>query len=471
MVSPLNIIQPPRRYKSTARKLISSSIQRPFRLKKKRVVQKKTAADKREAAEKRLNHRVTYQAARDAIVARLMTDAESLHAEFGGHTVQWYREDILQSARLKSETRAVSRWNAFLRAESQRHKEEGVSLKAHEISAAAKEKWQALSNEERLQITEPFMKDLEEHRTGVKYGRRNVSLESFSDARQSLLAMEKYMIALHARTGTEVIIMASRASSDSYLHPFATFTTDRAQDFTYNQFKLTLAEVASRFEAYVLSGVEGMVNKHMLSTIELRSKLKDLINGELEAIVGKVRMVYSGFAEKLTMQYGVVIENWPIERFRSPSELTRAEVNILLGAWASKTTYFRKMEKEEWDKWRENPMMDSAAGSAIIRAPNDDEADSPTAAAGDAPPDDATAGADSALPAPPNPTAPAPTFPGDATADADSALLPVPPNPSPTAGPASTFINMSGTITKKPRKRRADAGKKRGPRKDKLTAI
>ncbi|KAG6809052.1 hypothetical protein H0H92_001795 [Tricholoma furcatifolium] len=361
--TPQNVVEPPKCYRSSSRKLLAAALRRPFRLKKTRVTQKKTAADKRKAAEKRRERRETYQEARDAMIARIHEDAEKLHAQFGGHSIQYYKEDILQTARLKTESRAVSRWNAFLRAESQRLKADGITMKAPELTAHCKPKWNDMSEDERIAFTDPLLKELEEHRNSVTYGQRNVSLESFSDARQSLLAIEKYILAVHARTGTEIVLFASRPSTDSYLHPFATFTSDRAQDFMYNQFKLTLAETASRFEAYVLSGVEGIVHKHSSSTIELRSQLKDLINGELELLVGKARMVYVGFAEKFTMQYGVVIENWPIDRFHSPSELTRAEVNILLAAWTSKATYFRKMEKEEWDQWRNN-QVESGPGLA-----------------------------------------------------------------------------------------------------------
>ncbi|KAG6880475.1 hypothetical protein C0993_006551, partial [Termitomyces sp. T159_Od127] len=74
----------------------------------------------------------------------------------------------------------------------------------------------------------------------------------------------------------------------------------------------------------------------------------------LETIVGKARMVYTGFEEKFTVSYGVVIENWPIERFHLPSDLTRPEVDILLSTWTSKTTFFWKMEEDEWAKWRNN---------------------------------------------------------------------------------------------------------------------
>ncbi|KAG6883165.1 hypothetical protein C0992_009518 [Termitomyces sp. T32_za158] len=226
-----------------------------------------------------------------------------------------------------------------------------VPLKAHELAASLKEKWNAMTQEEKVILTDPLLEDLQNHRESISHGQQNVDLESFSDARQCLLAMEKYSLALHARTGTEMFIIASRTSADSYLRPFTIHTSQRALDFVFNQCKMGLGDLGSRFEAFCLSGVEGMVNKQTSTTAELKTKLKELINGELEFLVGKVCMVYTGFEDRFTLPYGIVIENWPIDRFRSLSELTCPEVDILLGAWLTKTTYFHKMETEEWEKW------------------------------------------------------------------------------------------------------------------------
>ncbi|KAG6895541.1 hypothetical protein C0992_000759 [Termitomyces sp. T32_za158] len=85
---------------------------------------------------------------------------------------------------------------------------------------------------------------------------------------------------------------------------------------------MTLGDLTSCFKAYTLAGVE-------------------------ETLVGKVWMVYTGFEEKFTMVYGVVIERWPIKMFIASSELTWPKVDILLGAWTSGTTYFWKMDQEE----------------------------------------------------------------------------------------------------------------------------
>ncbi|KAG6876881.1 hypothetical protein C0993_012380 [Termitomyces sp. T159_Od127] len=67
-------------------------------------------------------------------------------------------------------------------------------------------------------------------------------------------------------------------------------------------------------------------------------------------------------------------EKWPIGRFMSPSELTCPEVDVLLGAWLSGTTFFRQMENDEWAKWREDYLASATASNgATPTAPRPDK--------------------------------------------------------------------------------------------------
>ncbi|KAG6892497.1 hypothetical protein C0992_000296, partial [Termitomyces sp. T32_za158] len=173
-----------------------------------------------------------------------------------------------------------------------------------------------------------------------------------------------------------------------------------------------------------------------------------------EFLVGKVRMVYTGFEDRFTLPYGIVIENWPIDRFHSPSELTRPEVDILLGAWSTKTTYFRKMETEEWEKWRQDRQIGM---TSVTHLPENSYA------------------VDSAPSASSTSTSASGTTESmqdmqdiqDSSSTPQSIATPA-PVPTPTTSTPSIFINMTGPGTMsvgpvRKRKQRSDAGKKRGP--------
>ncbi|KAG6859322.1 hypothetical protein C0995_009712, partial [Termitomyces sp. Mi166 len=122
-------------------------------------------------------------------------EAWKLYAQFGGHSEQWYKNNLLQIGHLNVEKHAVLRWNAFLHYESQQaHKENngGDRLKAHELSAAVKQKWNMMSTEKKIEFTDPLIAELKECKANTKFGTHNVPLEAFGDATQSLQAMEKY---------------------------------------------------------------------------------------------------------------------------------------------------------------------------------------------------------------------------------------------------------------------------------------
>jgi hypothetical protein len=61
---------------------------------------------------------------------------------------------------------------------------------------------------------------------------------------------------LHNRTGIEFVLLAVRPESDQHLQPFATAST-RVSDFFSLALQLPLPDMATRVEAYCLSGLEG----------------------------------------------------------------------------------------------------------------------------------------------------------------------------------------------------------------------
>ncbi|KAG6835633.1 hypothetical protein H0H93_016344 [Arthromyces matolae] len=477
-------IEAPKRYRSTSRKILADiQRRRPIRIKEKRNRPKKTPAEKKAASEQRLANRKEYVDARSEALGVIDQEVAKLHARFGGHTKEWYRQDLLQTGTLAVEKRSTSRWNAFLRHTSNRLREEDPTkrLKVHDISASAKTEWNALSTEEKIAITDPLVAELDEHKANKKFGTHNVPLQSFGDVNQSLQAVEKYLIALHARTGVEVLLIACRSSTDAYFHPWATATTERAWDFPLHQFKVDASKLATLMEAYTLTGVEGMVNKHTTTTAELKTQLKEMINTSLqETVGGKVRMMYTDFADKFTVPYGVVVNKWPLTRFCPPSELSRAEVDVLYAAWTSGTTSFVKMNQEEWEKWRAEYQKkgcannlsedDGPLGEQPTHVPSNEEpANVPSNNNNEASPTNNDSPSNEASPT--NNDSPS-DVPEPATGNHQTPngtpLEGIQPSAEPLADSSNAimFINSSGPAVKK-RKKRADAGVKRGPRQKK----
>lgn len=86
-------------------------------------------------------------------------------------------------------------------------------------------------------------------------------------------------------------------------------------------------------------------------------------------------MIYKNFDGNITRKHGIVIEGWPLRTFGNPSTIgSQVELKVLLSAWKSGATRFRKMSVEEHMKWVEahadfQPPSTLSAGSTRMPPP------------------------------------------------------------------------------------------------------
>ena len=89
-------------------------------------------------------------------------------------------------------------------------------------------------------------------------------------------------------------------------------------------------------------------------------------------------MYYSNFDAKITEKHGIIVKNWPLPMFCSPSEVkTRVELNLLHNAWKSGTAHFYKMTRQEFDVWQDEQFhnvnqMDTVDHTPVACNPIDD---------------------------------------------------------------------------------------------------
>jgi hypothetical protein len=135
-----------------------------------------------------------------------------------------------------------------------------------------------MSETERIEATEDAMTDLKDRREAKAVAPHHVPLNAFHDTRANIDSIVKevnsllrffllflvtillylsQMSALHSRTGTEMLLVAVRSSSDRYNQPFFFKTSDKVEDFFALTFKHSLADLVGKFECFCLSGVEG----------------------------------------------------------------------------------------------------------------------------------------------------------------------------------------------------------------------
>ncbi|THV02223.1 hypothetical protein K435DRAFT_620800, partial [Dendrothele bispora CBS 962.96] len=310
------------------------SARRPFRHRKKWQVLKLTNAEKLRRRNLRKAKKEEYQDHVDVVLKMVWAEAERIHSEVGNRSASQIFEDIMQTARLRRTSRKTNRFNAFLRTEMRRINEalgpDESRRKVNDCALEIAEKWKSMSEDEQKAATEDAMKELGDHRENRHLGAHNSAISTFHDFRTSMDAVKLELQRLNARTGTEVILIAVRSNVSHFHRPEVVTTSDRPMDFINMAFKQPISDVAARMEGFMISGVE--------EECAGRNKIP--------------RMYYVNFADKITRVHRIVVKNWPLEKFINPSSLgSMIEVELLLNAWNSGTTYFYKLTTSEYEDW------------------------------------------------------------------------------------------------------------------------
>lgn len=83
------------------------------------------------------------------------------------------------------------------------------------------------------------------------------------------------------------------------------------------------------------------------------------------------RMIYKNFDDHITRKHGIVIEGWPLRTFENPSSIgSQVELQVLLNAWKTGATRFRKMDVKEHMVWVENHTNSDPPSSLVAPLPS-----------------------------------------------------------------------------------------------------
>ncbi|KAG1852589.1 hypothetical protein C8R48DRAFT_584135, partial [Suillus tomentosus] len=320
------------RYPSMMHKLTTSAPRTPWRHRKK-TRYTRTPAEKAVLKQNRVECNTGYREALENINQLIMDQATELRAKFGGHNIEYYYREILQYARRTKKKCSLSWWNAFMRQEMKlindgipegknRHK---AAQHAAEISA----RWKGMTKEEREAATEDAMIELAEQRESKAWAPHNVPLNSFQDVNKTLQSIDNQLVELHARTGTEILLIAVRANVDHFNRPHV-FQTARTVDFFDSSIGTSVGDIAICLEGFCISGVK-----------------------EEAAAPFKVsRMYYQNFNRNIMQKYHLVLDNWPLSKFVAPGNINSlTELRVLYNAWDSNASRFRKLSDEEYEAW------------------------------------------------------------------------------------------------------------------------
>ncbi|RDX41996.1 hypothetical protein OH76DRAFT_1498611 [Lentinus brumalis] len=338
---------------------------------------KSTPEDRAVAAQKRRENQTKYTVALKSALDAVSTEVDVLHTMFPKHSKSYYEREILQKSKLASHTRKTNDWNAFIRAKL-REMNDALPSGAKKYTAThpyakavIKEAWNSMTDDEKAHVSVENRKDLEEAKEIKHTGKQNSTVAAFHDVRRTLNTLCDEFKRAHQRTGLEVGLVAVRTDPD-HLNPPLTFaTSDRVHKFLNLAYNTSLEEIAGRLEAYELSGLHGVLNKREDALQELQLRAATLITDKLRDITQNKakKMFYTGFGEKITRRFRVVVVGWPLPELVRPSTIrSSTDLEVLCNAWENHTARFRKLTAPEYAAWKaQNPK------SATREGDDDDE--------------------------------------------------------------------------------------------------
>ncbi|KAJ2973987.1 hypothetical protein NUW54_g11965 [Trametes sanguinea] len=279
--------------------------------------------------------------------------AKQMHEKFQTHTSEYFYRLVLQSSRVASGKRRTSRWNAFVSKEMRRRNaelsegNERNRVSDGEVLREIAATWKTMSEEEQIAATEEVLKELSERHEDQKKGAHTVPLQAFHDARATIATIQRELEDMHARTGVEALLFVARSETSSFVQPYAFHTSTRLAEFVHAATQSTMSDFALKMEGYCVAGLQGIATNYIQGLLNLKKQAASLIMSKLQEASTRgpiTRMYYVNFDKFITERYGIVLENWPLAKFRAPGDIcSRPELDILIASWTSGATRFRSI--------------------------------------------------------------------------------------------------------------------------------
>ncbi|KAG6875652.1 hypothetical protein C0992_002942 [Termitomyces sp. T32_za158] len=365
------------RLPSSSRKQSTHLLRKPWHTRSQHIIHRLTTEQKARRRQERADGKATYQQALKEAQDQVHVLAEGLQVQFQKHSVNYYYEEIMQMSRLQKKRKKSGTWNAFVSIETQQMNAElppgATKKKVHDFVGEIAAKWKLLTDDEKTQLTEEKVVALQDTRKMQDLASHNVPISAFHDTRITLDNINKEVRRLHARTGIEVLMLAVRSNKEHYNTPHLLATSEQVKTFVELTLKENLFDITTRMEAYMLSGVQAVVQNYAEENAHLHSEISLLIMYKLKEVTSaKIsRMYYNNFDVHITAKYGVIIKSLPLKTFCSPSKInSRTELNVLLNSWKTDTTQFYKMTCDKFEAWEAKRIEGLSSRSPAIGNPS-----------------------------------------------------------------------------------------------------
>ncbi|KAL4062072.1 hypothetical protein V8B97DRAFT_2026940 [Scleroderma yunnanense] len=291
-------------------KTTKASVQTPWWHHHNRVVVIWTPTKKAAIKEKAKEHKAAY--------ADALAHAQDI---FSLHTIKYYFKAIFQSSHL-SKKKGPNQWNTCLQQEVRKYNEEPEMCQSDPAQNTITFTWNSITQAEKEAATKGTMEDLREHCENKAIIIHNVPISSFHDAHATL---------------------------DSITHEVCVFYISNLSAHTGQ--KITLISIWGDIE-HLQCPFVWLVSNYKESFLTLKKETAALILLKLAAQTPMLKMFYANFDDQITVKHGIVVINWPLKNFQSPSNVgSMTKLKVLYNAWKTGMATFCKLTCLEWEEW------------------------------------------------------------------------------------------------------------------------
>ncbi|TFK78125.1 hypothetical protein K466DRAFT_607290, partial [Polyporus arcularius HHB13444] len=158
---------------------------------------------------------------------------------------------------------------------------------------------------------------------------------------------------------TDVLFIAVRSKLDFWNAPYVFWSNDCVATFWETLTKKNLYDLALQMEGFSISGLESIVRKHADELLIVKKEAADLILDKLREVSllaarGSItKMYYTNFEKHITLKYGIVLQNWPLQEFKAPGKFSSIPLlQMLSDCFKQGTSQFVALSDVEWAAWR-----------------------------------------------------------------------------------------------------------------------
>ncbi|KAE9401741.1 hypothetical protein BT96DRAFT_991898 [Gymnopus androsaceus JB14] len=263
---------------------------------------------KRRKAERRKKFAAQKKTYKEAIIhvhKQIKQMATEIHHQFNKkYSMDEIATNIFQSHRLRTATKDVGRYHAFVSMQSKimnaETPEGEPKKKVNKLSKEILKKWKTMLDEEKNSLTKDILVELRERRAlgmreNKEVGEHKPGAVAAQDSFMTGEQVQDTLKWLNMHTGDEALLIITSGSLEQAHRPYAVTTGPRVDSFCTEVLKLIPDNIGAKMDGF-------MVTEECAGS---KTKIS--------------RMYYSGFMEQITKRYGIVLRNWPLEEFKNPS--------------------------------------------------------------------------------------------------------------------------------------------------------